>query len=170
MEKNKFRINQIFFQNNFFNKNYRGQFYLIATMGIIAIIIGIMIISNSSKTTINSKTIEDLAQELKIESDYVLDYGILNNLNIIELLENFTFTFANRSKEIKFYFIFGKEDNLKAYKYSNGLRETIKYQIEEGEIKIVVYEIEYSFDLKTGENFYFIILNNEKSEKYVTKN
>lgn len=148
--------------------NKKGQFYLIAALAIVSIIIGIATVSNSSKVVKGSKIVYEIEDKLEIESEYVLDYGIVNKLNTIQLMENFTRTFTDSSKNLEFYFIFGKEENLKVYKYFNGTRITQSYSIESGNVKTTVNGTEYSFNLTQGENFHYIIANDEGGERYVT--
>jgi len=145
----------------------RGQFYLIAALAIISILIGIATITNKSDARESPKIIYGWKEELDIESSYVLDYLAANDINRDELLENFTRSFSNYSTETEFYFIYGEGEDLNASKYFNGLRESADFQVEEEKIKINVDETEYEFPLTQGENFYYIIYNKEGDDKYV---
>jgi len=146
----------------------RGQFYLVAALAIISIVIGMASMANSSRATAGYKTIYEIEEELVIESEQVLDYGLVND--DFDKMTDFTKTFSNSFNEIEFYFIFGKTANLKAYKYSNGLREDLIISIVSEKILITVDEINYNFDLTQGENFYYIISDKTEDEKYVATN
>ena len=66
----------------FFNKNRRGwnksgQFYLIAAIVIISVIIGFTSIANYSKKK-SSEKMNDLRDELQIETSKILEYGMNN--------------------------------------------------------------------------------------------
>ena len=152
--------------------NKRGQFYLVAALAIISIVIGMASMANSSRTTAGYKTIYEIEEELVIESEQVLDYGLVNNLDTITLMTDFTETFSNSFNEIEFYFIFGKTANLKAFKYFNGISEDVSGEISvvSEKILITVDGINYNFDLTQGENFYYIIFDETGGEKYVATN
>ena len=149
--------------------NRRGQFYLIAALAMISIIIGIATITNKSEVKESSKIIYDWKEELDIESSYVLDYLATNEGDKDEVLENFTRIFSNYSTETEFYFIYGEEEDLNAYKYFDGLREDVSQQMEisDEKIKINIDETEYEFPLTQGENFYYVIYKKEGDDKYV---
>ena len=182
----------------------KGQFYLIAAVIIIVIIIGFVTIKNYSKETATHTTIYGLEKGLEIESAKVLDYGIYNNneINMTNLLETFTKAYAEYAELDRLYFIFGNSENITVAGY---------HELEEGEILIniegtednlysdklditkkkykrwdfsakskeiteikrviiTIDGIEYKFDLKPGENFYFIVMMYLKGEKYVVTN
>lgn len=148
----------------------RGQFYLIAAFAIIAILISLATVMNSARVKDESKIAYDWGEELEIESRYVLDYGTVNGLDKEELINEFTKTFSEYSKDTEFYFIFGGEKDLMVYRWFNDEREDIPYQEKDGQVKITVEETEYSFDLTGGESFYFVISSGEGNEKYVATN
>ena len=150
--------------------NKSGQFYLIAAFAVISILIGIVSIQNYSKAKKSFPAIYDMKKELETEAGYVLEYGIANNLNNTQLMENFTAVFSNSSKDTEFYFVFGKGENLSAYKYFGGARETEEYRIETNKVILTVNNLEYKFNITQGENFYFVIYNEEQGEKYIATN
>jgi len=72
-------------------KGDKGQIYLITTIIIIAVVIGFVTISNYAQKQ-DSVKIYDLGEELNIEGENVLDYGIYNGLDkeaTAELLRSF---------------------------------------------------------------------------------
>ncbi len=167
-------------------KQKRGQFYLIAAVIIMGIVIGIGSISNfAEKKSYNE--IYDFGEELKIESEKVLDHGIYNKKNIKSLLTDFTKDYANYTRgEKDLYFVFGNEDLISGVAYQYLSDETIYVNIGEGneeliadgevheignptgeEITIIIEEENYNFKLKKGENFYFIVSQEIGNEKYI---
>ena len=176
---------------NFFPKNRKGQFYLIAAIIIIAIIIGFAAIKNYTQRKEVIK-LYDLGEELGIESKNVLDYGTYNEFNeneMEDLLTDFVEGYANYTAEGKnLYFIFGnsKKINVMAYQELNttiyvGVGGEMSL-IEPGEkqpfypaegqdiiskVIIAIEELIYEFELKYGENFYFIIFQEIGGEEYV---
>jgi len=177
--------------------NKRGQFYLIAAVVIIAIIIGFVTVSNYSKENVEYTTIYGLEEGLEIESAKVLDYGIYNGLdevNLTNLLRGFTEAYAEYAELEKVFFIFGNSENITVAGYSELEEEilvdlggetpsVLKFEkkaytreefageeIEITRVIITLQGIEYVFDLKPGENFYFILVVNLKGEQYVVTN
>ena len=169
----------------------RGQAYLLSAIIIISIISGFFAVRNYSDNSENVK-IYNLKEELGIESEEVLDYGIYNRKNIETLLENFTrlySAYAGTEKEI--YFIFGNTDGVYIASYRDLETGTVSVTIPEtsftliisekgyqkerisasasGEIEVKIKDTSYNFKLNPGENFYFIIAQEIKGNQYVVK-
>ena len=167
----------------------RGQFYLITTIIIITMIAGLVIVSNYSRERSNIR-LDYLGEELGIESEKVLDYGIKNDKNIKDLLENFTKTYSVYSSAENLYFIFGNENEITLAGYKKLNSGSIFIDIGSGNevlnlnkeeynsrsfssptesIKVTVDDIEYAFTINPGENFYFILSKEINGEKYILK-
>jgi len=169
--------------------NKRGQFYLLAAIIIIGVIIGFVAISNYAERRAAIK-IYDLKEELEIESANVLDYGTYSELNETQmevLIKHFIEQYAAYEENI--YFIFGDEQKINIIGYCElatniSVTETgggstililddggeVTHEATNGKIKEVIIEIEgeeYKFSLKHGENFYFIIYFEIGEETYV---
>ena len=176
----------------------RGEYYLISAVVIIMVLIGYVVISNYSRIVGYTKTY-DLAEELEIESANVLDYGIYNEYIEIEQMQNLLEGFIEAYSEIgeieELYFIFGNAEQIVFMGYQQLQDEIlIKVAIDEEEyhplqigkkavehkaftgeeeikkVKVLVGEDEYEFELEEGENFYFILSQVVKGEKYVVTN
>lgn len=165
-------------------KQKRGQFYLIAAMIVISLIIGFAVVSNylEKKQTIK---LYDLGEELGIESENVLDYGTYNEYNdtdMDELIRSFIENYVDYVQEgIEIYFIFGNWEKITIVKYQEisyygllldgGYTSTyIEEEVIENPEKDVVVTINgntYEFRLKPGENFYFVISQEIGEEQYV---
>ncbi len=143
----------------------RGQFYLVAGIIIAGIILGIIVISNYAKKE-SYVRIEEIGKELEIESQKVLDYKTYSGQ---DKLSDFGEDYSSYiGADMEFYFITGDENNLDAYKYLNGYETQLSDPvIEEGKIIFTLEEETYEFNLNPGENFYFIIIQEIKGEKYV---
>lgn len=165
--------------------NKKAQFYLLAAMIIISIIIGFAAVSNYSKSK-SFVRVYDLGEELGIESEAVLDFGIYNNKDISELLDNFTEKYSDYLSEEnrQIYFIFGNihEVTIRTYEEvsageicienscleitdSGYYEETINPQ--GNKVEITINDIKYEFKLKPGENFYFVITQEIGGEEYI---
>ena len=167
-----------------------GQFYLLTTILIITMIGGFIIISNYSQKK-SDIGFDYLREELTIESEKIIDYGISNNKNIKVLLENFTKTYSTYSEAENLYFVFGTREKITLSGYQklnsgtiaidigNGNQELIlnkgvynskEFSNPQENIKVIVNEIKYDFSLKSGENFYFIISKELEGEIYIITN
>jgi len=93
----------------------RGQFYLIATIIIIAVIIGFAAISNYAQEQ-DSVKIYDLGEELNIEGENVLDHGIYNGLDqeeTADLLQSFVENYsAYLGDDIDIYLLIGDDESI----------------------------------------------------------
>ncbi len=109
-------------------KNKRGQFFLIAAVVIIAVVVSIVTLSNyvMKKETIK---LYDLGQELGIESQQVIDYGTYSELNETEMkamMEIFIKNYLNYIGEDKnIYFIFGNKNQVNVIGYQELVNEKV---------------------------------------------
>lgn len=166
----------------------KGQFYLIAAIVIIAVIISFSVISNSPKKKIPVK-LYDLKQELGLESENVLAYGTYNELNETQmksLLQTFVaeyVAYAGQGKNL--YFLFGNGNKIVTMVYQQLVTEAVSINVGNGEttltpggipqefspggnkITIKIGGEIYTFTLKPGENFYFVIAQEIEGERYV---
>ncbi|HTY43910.1 MAG TPA: hypothetical protein VMC80_01585 [Patescibacteria group bacterium] len=166
----------------------RGQFYLIAAIVIIALIIGFAVVSSTPKKTTPIK-LYDLGQELGIESQNVLAYGTYNELNDSQmqaLWVQFVQEYASYTGEGKnLYFVFGNSATISVIAYQS-LNESASVDVGTGYQKLIINsgqpqsfvpsgstvtikigDQKYQFNLQTGQNFYFVISQTVEGEKYV---
>ncbi len=142
-----------------------GQFYLIAALAIISLIIGFAILTNSLEKNEFNK-VNYLKEELEIEGEKVVDYGIFTGDRKIE---DFTKNFSDYAgKDIDIYYITGNESNMKAYNYTNSIPFT--QDPVNKIVNITVDGREYRFKITPGENFYFVISQDINEEKYIATN
>ncbi len=150
-------------------KNRRGQFYLIAALIIIAVIIGYAGISNYIQKKESIK-LYDLGEELGIESENVLDYGTYNELDMELLLTSFITSYAEYIEEgIEITFIFGNYEEVTVIEYTElAVNPNIEtYEPLGGKVIVEINGIDYEFKLKPGENFYFVISQEIEGEQHV---
>jgi len=171
--------------------NKRGQFYLIAAMIIIFVIIGFALMKNTIRKQSIETGLYDLGEELKIETGNVYDYGIYSggDINILidewankyleysrdkSDIENWIFVYGDRSEVTELIF---SEENTGSIGIEGGgwigsveIEEITKKKTKwsspgNGEIEVKFKDFRHTFDLKQGENFFFII----NSKEYTTK-
>jgi len=145
--------------------NKRGQFYLVAGIIIISVIISLIAIANyiqKSQTVI----VNDLKEELKIETQKVLEYDIGH---AGETMREYGVDYSKHlGSGIELYFIMGEDPNIRAYKYVNGVETPMDDPaVVDGKIIFTLNEIDYEFDLMSSENFYYLISQEIKGECFV---
>jgi hypothetical protein len=171
----------------------KGQFYLIAAIIIAMVIISLATITNYTVERRKPVKFYDLGSELSEESSRVIDYGIYNEKDIPEIIENFTDEyFLNYTKEKEKYselvFIYGNQDDAKLATYtseatglilvtSGGTSLSIsgvdKYAVNRislgttNNVEVDILNVTYNFTIEDMENFLFIITKKTDEEKYI---
>ncbi len=171
-------------------KNKSGQFYLVAAVVLIGIIIGVSTTANYSKKE-ESPGINELRDEIRIESAKTLDYGIskgFNQAQMYQLMKNFTnyyVTYEGRNKK-NLYFLFGTRSNLTISGYqeksqtvtaSSGSSQTViteqagnftgSFDPSGNELTLYIDSNPYNFNLSSAENFYFVVTENVGGGEYI---
>ncbi len=147
--------------------NKRGQFYLIAAIIIIAILVGFVAILNYAKKS-ETLFLEDIADELEIETQKVLENEVSGGT---DHMDDYGITYSNHiGGEIELYFIKGTSPLIYANKYVNGIKtnvdDSLSIDTENEKIIFTLYGIEHEFELLNEENFYYIIFQEIKGEYY----
>ena len=175
----------------FYDKDHKGQFFLIAAVVIIVVVVSIVTITNYTQKRDVVK-LYDLGQELGIESQNVLDYGTYSELNDTQmktLMETFINNYVGYLQDKKnIYFIFGNSQKINVVGYQEIINESVcvkttssgcapyltigqtqEFLVGTGitRVGITIGGIEYDFKLTKGENFYFVIWQKAGGEKYV---
>ena len=170
-----------------------GQFYLIAAIIISVIVLGLFTMSNYSRRQETIRN-EKIGEELKIESEKVLDFGTSKGYNenqILDLMENFSRNYIDYVQEgIDFYFLFGNSNKIRVIGHAQESKiidvnfgsgkssmnlnseETLSndFTPTSNTIILTIDEADYNFVLKDGENFYFVVSQDIGGEKHVVRN
>ena len=152
--------------------NKRGQFYLIAAVTIVTMIVVLTSMPIYTKKKI-PEDYKNLGRELEIESERVLDYTTKTGADKDKTLENFTKDFENYAgQESEIYYIHMNESKYIGYKYVNGLQTPIiSLSNSSSEINAVIDGNMYDFNLERGRNFYFVIIHEgTDGEIHIAKN
>jgi len=109
--------------------NKRGQFYLIAAIIIIAIIVGFAAVTNFyKKGGVEEKKIYYLANELDVEGSYVIDYSVYNSQDSTALLRTFAEEYGKYAGENRnIYFVFGDKNKFIVATYDEYISGTIGF-------------------------------------------
>ena len=142
----------------------------------------------------SSITVQDFGKELNIESKNVLDFGTYSGYSqtqMQELMKNFSSDYIiNARNEKESYFVFGDSSLIKVVGYFETAK-TIFVDVGAGKVSMninkqqissqdfnpssstVILTIDgkdYSFALKSGKNFYFILFEKIGDEEYAVRN
>ena len=158
------RVKSKISSGNFFEKNCRGQFYLVAGMIIISIIIGLVAIANYIEKS-QTMIVNDLKEELKIETQKVIEYGAAQ-------MNQYGIDYSSHlGSDIELYFIMGVDPNIEVKKYVNGDVDLnvpgLTIDNINDKIIFTLDEVDHEFDLMPTENFYYLISQEIKGERFV---
>lgn len=174
----------------------RGQFYIIAAVVIVIIILSLAQITNYIVSKKEPLKFYDLSEELNEEGARVIDYGVYNSQDIQAVIRNYLGNyFINYSKEkerdTKFLFLYGDMNLVTAITYSRESTGTISIEwgggsftllgtanyipdsntfipTADGKVNMTLLNNAYEFDLKEkGQNFFFVIARNAETEKHI---
>jgi hypothetical protein len=173
--------------------NKRGQFFLIAAIIIIGLVVGLATAVNSAAAGDSHEAFYDLAGEVGFETKRVLDYGAFSGTPSTELMKDFLEEYTNYIAQDEVLFIFGDSTGLlEAFVFkvddagnvgidTEGFAPntvTIQYTTQDtadltvvnGEVVVVVIQgIEHRFPLRDGQNFFLVLGKEENGEKFVAK-
>jgi hypothetical protein len=147
-------------------KNKRGQFYLIATIVIVVLVIGLVVTYNHYSKDYSTEA-QKIANEVEIESSKVMDYDTLHSTENIENFAKDYSIYLGEEKEIYYFIVDGTEKE--AYRYVNGIKKDFTGNLSVGtmDIKFTLEKDVYSFDLEKGKNLYFLVIYETGGERYV---
>lgn len=148
--------------------NKRGQFYLVAGMVIISVIIGLIAVVNYTKKS-QTMIVGDLKEELKIETQKVLENKAFQGGDPIN---QYGLDYSSHlGSGIELYFITGSEPGIIAKQYINGVVTSVtnNLTVDSGNSKIIfdLKGVNHEFDLMSSENFYYLISQEIKGEHFV---
>lgn len=144
----------------------KAQFYLISTIIIVGLIIGLAVMFNYSVRSSSYET-EKVAKELQIESEKVIDYDTYHTTNQFENFASEYSSYIGSGKKI--YFILVEGQNKEAYRYNEGVKVDLSSSVSVvGEnIQFILENEIYNFKLEEGKNFYFLVVQEIGGERYV---
>lgn len=148
-------------------KRKKAQFYLMATIIIIGIVMSILTITNYSFKR-DYRNIYDFQEELRIEGEKVMDYETVNpSSHVFDDFAKKYSKYIEGQKEI--YFIVGERGDLDVFKYTGEDKEDCNDQVTM-DVNTLIFELDnhnYEFEIKEGQNLHFIIIEKVDGEKYV---
>lgn len=169
--------------------NKRGQVFLMAALIIAGILISLVRISNESTVREEPEAFFDLSDEISFETKRVLDYGVIKaEPNISRLASELLSNYSESIGDHDVAFVYGNDSKVYAYYYNqinvigvtilgstyasiniaSGNQIEAEYISSSNSVRIRIDDIDYTFKLKPGQNFYFVLAKNEEGEKFVT--
>jgi hypothetical protein len=171
--------------------NRRGQVFLVAAIILTGILLTLTRFANKITSKDEPDAFYDLSDEIDFEVRKVLDYGVIsggqNTRAIIsELINNYSDYIADEDV----VFVYGNAMDVSAVYYQsiNNLQAislgsiyvpvnvvlasqtpVIVKPLDQVNVAatITINSIDYVFNLKPGQNFYFVLIKEEDGEKYV---
>jgi len=176
--------------------NKRGQFYLVAAVIIIMVLIGVASVKTYAIIRSEPRQIQDIGSELNEEGSRIVDYGIYNPGELDNVLNTFNVEYApyflKKTEASNIVFIYGDKTDLKGVRYSEastgGVSATIggasttwasvNINVErttitdegDNQISVTILEKNFDFDLKDNEMFYFVVAQERDDEIYIETN
>jgi hypothetical protein len=169
--------------------NKRGQVFLMAAIIIVGVIVGVSSISTDALVGDSNEAFYDLSEEVGFETKRVLDYGVLNQNNAFSEVEGFFLEYQDYIAREQVVFVVGDSANMKVYYFfdnsgevgisTGGGGSTFNILISDfggweadvsadgTSVNVKIDEVTYTFDLRDGENFFFVIIKHEEGEKFV---
>jgi hypothetical protein len=172
--------------------NKRGQVFLMAAVIITGLIFGASRTLNYVSVGSNQEAFYDLTDEIGYEVGRVIDYGVFNGLTPKEEVFGFIGNYTEYLITEEFVVVYGKFGDVFAVNYErlsdpSSLRiltgvsgisipiETTQttyanlvYDQTSQKVTVKIRDINYDFNLKQGENFYFVIIKDDDEEKFVS--
>ncbi|MEA3329718.1 MAG: hypothetical protein U9Q06_03160 [Nanoarchaeota archaeon] len=172
----------------------RGQFYLIAAVLIVGLLIGIVGVATYVVKYKKDYRALDVQDELKLESEYIINYGVYTSTDFNDLLSTFAEEYADYiGEEYDVLFVFGDEDfeatlilnYVSLFQVSQTASLTIgtgnspsfnviSQSFKDGEInfnpisgdkiEMTIGETNYEFELREGQKFYFVVKQPREDE------
>jgi hypothetical protein len=167
----------------------RGQMILIAALITVGAIFSMTAIINQARANEENKAFYDLSREVDFEGKRVLDYGVYKSDNTNSLIKSFISNYSNYIRQEKVLFIIGNSSGLNGTYFTEdkigsvgigagGGAQDIPIQYLTGKeanvtrdgknIKVNIDDIVYPFSLEPGENFFFIIIKDDKGDQLVS--
>jgi hypothetical protein len=174
----------------------RGQFYIVAAVIIVMVIVGIASVRNYANIKPEPRKIKDIGSELSNEGARIVDYGIYSRENVTEILNNFTDSdfapyFLKKTDSTNIVFVYGDKNGLYSVQYNNHYTGSVyatiggvspawqsydvianrtKVNVAGEKVDVEILGRTYEFDVKENEMFYFLITQQNDDETYIERN
>lgn len=171
--------------------NKKGQFFLIAAVIIVGVVITLAAINISTTTPKEDATIYDLSKEINYESNQLIDKGVYLNedseYKILSLARNY----SNANPDTDMLIIFGNQNEISGVEFKNNpsgftgvsasgspigdlqftKTETQFTPEKQGNLVTILLEdqSDITFELSQGESFYIVLQREVGEERLVAQ-
>jgi hypothetical protein len=171
--------------------NKRGQFFLIAALIIIGIILSVSTVYNYTSSNNQNTKASDISKELDFEANKVIDKGVFNSdssSQIKDNVKNLTASYSSLNPDSDIIVIYGNEAAT-YYTCASSGSVCLSTSCEEicsltgvttpitnsgngnaFQVRIPNSNISYEFNLNSSQNFYIIVSNQRGDEQFVATN
>lgn len=167
----------------------RGQFYLIAALVIVMLLVGFVGLTNYTRVQ-KENSMTELQKELENEIAYTLDYGSVNSLDDSEfrtIFQNLSSIYINKSIGKTSIFLYGTipgtvvvrgitSKNLNISISIDGVESTLKdgigtfeetYTLVGESVALNISDTSYTIDFNEGQNFKYLIFQGKERENII---
>ena len=152
-------------------KNKGGQFYLIFAIIVMGLVTGLLALQNYVVKGDVSE-VNQIKEELQIESQNLMDYVL--NTGDSSAINSFTQEFSEHVGNYEIIYAIEYDSNLDVFNYQNNAKNSFSsgtdYLVNGNNLTINFNNASYLFNLKEGDDFYFIVSKKEGNENYVATN
>jgi hypothetical protein len=170
----------------------RGQFFLVAAIIIVGVLMGLTAVVNQARTGNDPAHFYDFGREVGFETKKIIDYGVYNERDTLNLTERFLEDYANYIAREEAIFLIGDKTDITALHFNSsqsvgsvgiqlgggvtsvpiqamtGRRADVE-RIGENLVRVTIDGIGYEFELREGQNFYFVMIKTEDGERFVSR-
>jgi len=171
--------------------NKRGQIFLIAALVIVLIMSGFGIY-NAVSTPKEDKKVYDLSQEIKYETNQIIDSGVYSGTEgeIVDKINQTLDYYAKMNPDSEIIIIYGDENTLRLGNETNlfytfvdtgsvsiGNSAGLKLQkrnvteadveVKSNKIEVLLKNSKYSFNITEGQNFYLVVKSSQGGLEFV---
>ena len=176
--------------------NKEGQFYLMAAIIIVAIMVSLTGVSTYVLIHSQPRTIADVSEDLERESYEIIAYGVRNRADVASMLTNFSgehseYFLRKIGNNSNILFIYGNKTNVTVLQYTTNISGEVRLgsaSWKNYKPKVKIKEIKkselagqqfidvdflgnvYSFQLRDHQLFYFIVGAERDDEVFIEKN
>lgn len=174
--------------------NKKGQFFLIAALIIVGLILSLGTVYNVARVQNEDTRVSDLSKEISFEGAKVIDSGVYSGKTTEETRGYLNSLIGNYSSDVlksQIIAVYGNSTNVVAIEFScknkgsvglggtntniclanstNTITNLINER-EDGEISINISGADQRFNLVDNQNFYIIVTRDNAGERYVSRN
>lgn len=151
--------------------NKKGQFYLIAAIVVVGLVVAFIGVTNFSNKEEKTRA-QSIFNQLEIETQKILEFGAVNGAYPWDAFAKNFSNYAGQEINIDFVVVNNTATmNYECFRYyANGTKINLVCSENSGEITLSETFNNFVFDIKKGQNIYFVVFEESDGERYVFAN